>query len=130
MSPKTKINMYSVPLEIYFFAEKNNKDIYLHESKRITANSYLKRVNYMFKRDLDDSGIKSLGLPDKNTLQSWKLDMVEFPKKFILTYTTSMPLNSEDKHTFHEWLADLGSGCNNPVEYYKIDYCPVIRLRK
>lgn len=119
----------SVLLDFRFVHENDEDDTYkyLHESKRITDRSYLKFVKNWFKRDLDNPALKSLGLPSDNKLLSWKIVMVESPKKFKLTYTTSLPLSAGDRKDFHYWLTSLDDGCNNTVEYYKIPYCAAVR---
>jgi hypothetical protein len=123
-----KTHTYTVTLNMYFFAEKNNKDVFLHDAKRITEKTYFKRVNDWFKTDLDDPEIKSLGLPHGTQLLRWKIQMVEFPKKLKLTYTTSAPLKAEDRQSYHHWIADLDGGCNRPIEFYKTAYCAAIHL--
>jgi hypothetical protein len=130
--PPKKIVSYtkSVHLDFRFLYESDTDSTYkyLHDAKRITDKSYLKRVKDWFKRDLDDPELKSLGLPPNNKLLSWKIVMVESPKKFKLTYTTLLPLNADDRKHFHYWLTSLDDGCNNIVEFYKIPYCAVVRV--
>ena len=130
MPPKKSSCTKSVLLDFRFLYESDTDDTfkYLHEDKRITDKTYLKRVNDWFKHDLNDPEIKSLGLPQDNKLLNWKITMVQSPKKFKLTYTTSEPLSVEDRRHFHDWLVTLDDGCNNTVEFYKTVYCAVVRV--
>ena len=128
--PKKESLTNSIIIDIRFFAELDDKTIYLHNVKRLTPKTYLKKVKKWFERDLNNPELKNLGLPDNNTLVSWNIEILESPTLFKFTYSTSKPLSSEDKKYYSYWVTGLDDGGNYPIEYYKISYTAAMRVVK
>ena len=117
-------------LDIKFYIENNDDDKYLHNEKRITKKSILKKIKDWFKTDLDHKEIKNLGLPQNIELLSWNLELLKFPNKFKLSYKTSKKLSLIDKEHFEYWIIDLDDEYNYPIEYYRKSYYKSIKLFK
>ena len=123
-----KKTTYEVLLDVHFLSEYNEDD-YLHNVKRVTPNSYLKIVKKLFNVNLNEPNIVKLALPETNTLVSWKLTYEKNPTIFKLTYTTSKPLNLEEKESFNEFVSTMDDH-NYVIEYYKVYYTAAVGLHK
>lgn len=121
--PKKDSVTNSILLDISFYIETDDEEyIYLHNAQKLTQKTYLARIKKWFGNDLNDPKIKDLGLPDNIKLVSWKIELVDFPKLFKFTYTTSEPLNASDRESYGYWITGLDNGGNRPIEYYKKSY--------